>query len=127
LHAAGGSLREIAEVLRLSHQRVHQIIDEAAQTVPALDRRGGDGDAARLRLDVAHRWRPKFKASVRPLVVVVMNVFVEHSRKMTPPRSASNPDTPAEASAPQRSANAPAFGAWTGVMMTRVPSLANTS
>jgi hypothetical protein len=29
LHAAGGSLREIAEVLRLSHQRVHQIIDEA--------------------------------------------------------------------------------------------------
>ena len=30
LHAAGGSLREIAEVLRLSHQRVHQIIDEAA-------------------------------------------------------------------------------------------------
>lgn len=31
LHAAGGSLREIAEVLRLSHQRVHQIIDEAAE------------------------------------------------------------------------------------------------
>ena len=30
LHAAGGSLREIAEALRLSHQRVHQIIDEAA-------------------------------------------------------------------------------------------------
>ena len=31
LHAAGGSLRQIAEVLRLSHQRVHQIIDEAAE------------------------------------------------------------------------------------------------
>jgi hypothetical protein len=31
LHAAGGSLREIAGVLRLSHQRVHQIIDEAAE------------------------------------------------------------------------------------------------
>jgi ClpX C4-type zinc finger len=30
LHAAGGSLREIAEALGLSHQRVHQIIDEAA-------------------------------------------------------------------------------------------------
>jgi ClpX C4-type zinc finger len=29
LHAAGGSLREIAEALRLSHQRVHQIIDDA--------------------------------------------------------------------------------------------------
>jgi DNA-directed RNA polymerase specialized sigma24 family protein len=34
-HAAGGSLREIAEALRLSHQRVHQTIDEAAR------RRGG--------------------------------------------------------------------------------------
>jgi hypothetical protein len=31
LHTAGGSLREIAEALRLSHQRVHQIIDEAAE------------------------------------------------------------------------------------------------
>ena len=31
LQAAGGSLREIAEALRLSHQRVHQIIEEAAE------------------------------------------------------------------------------------------------
>jgi ClpX C4-type zinc finger len=31
LHAAGGSLREIAEALHLSHQRVHQIIDGAAE------------------------------------------------------------------------------------------------
>ena len=31
LHAAGGSLREIAEALRMSHQRVHQIIDEASE------------------------------------------------------------------------------------------------
>ena len=31
LHAAGGSLREIAEAFGLSHQRVHQIIDQAAE------------------------------------------------------------------------------------------------
>ena len=31
LHAAGGSLREIAEALGLSHQRVHQMIDAAAE------------------------------------------------------------------------------------------------
>jgi hypothetical protein len=31
LHAAGGSLREIAEAFRMSHQRVHQIINEAAE------------------------------------------------------------------------------------------------
>src|SRR5581483_5189853 len=30
LHAAGGSLREIAEALELSHQRVHQIVDGSA-------------------------------------------------------------------------------------------------
>ncbi len=29
LHAAGGSLREIAEVLELSHQRVHQIVEDS--------------------------------------------------------------------------------------------------
>jgi ClpX C4-type zinc finger len=31
LHAAGGSLREIAEAFGLSHQRVHQMIDQAAE------------------------------------------------------------------------------------------------
>jgi ClpX C4-type zinc finger len=31
LHAAGGSLREIAQAFRLSHQRVHQIINQAAE------------------------------------------------------------------------------------------------
>jgi hypothetical protein len=30
LHAAGGSLREIADVLELSHQRVHQIVEGPA-------------------------------------------------------------------------------------------------
>src|SRR5512143_3964608 len=30
LHAAGGSLREIADALELSHQRVHQIVEGPA-------------------------------------------------------------------------------------------------
>ncbi len=34
LHAAGGSLREIAEALELSHQRVHQIVEGQAAPPP---------------------------------------------------------------------------------------------
>jgi hypothetical protein len=40
LHAAGGSLREIAEALHLSHQRVHQIVEEAAEPERWWRRRG---------------------------------------------------------------------------------------
>src|SRR5690348_6727751 len=41
LHAAGGSLREIAEQLELSHQRVHQIVEgPAGVPMPPFGRRG---------------------------------------------------------------------------------------
>jgi len=41
LHAAGGSLREIADVLDLSHQRVHQIVDgPSVMPGPPFGRRG---------------------------------------------------------------------------------------
>jgi hypothetical protein len=42
LHAAGGSLREIAENLSLSHQRVHQIV-EGGDAAPGGGRRGHRG------------------------------------------------------------------------------------
>ncbi|GLZ33703.1 hypothetical protein Lesp02_58910 [Lentzea sp. NBRC 105346] len=35
LHAAGGSLREIAEALSLSHQRVHQIVAARRESGPS--------------------------------------------------------------------------------------------
>jgi predicted transcriptional regulator len=49
LHAAGGSMREIAEELGLSHQRVHQIVDagpEDARGARGFQRRGGRPFAA---------------------------------------------------------------------------------
>lgn len=36
LHISGGSLRDIAEALSLSHQRVHQIVKESSGGWPAL-------------------------------------------------------------------------------------------
>src|SRR3954452_19219382 len=42
LHAAGGSMREIAEELGLSHQRVHQIVDAGPEDARTHGlRRGG--------------------------------------------------------------------------------------
>jgi hypothetical protein len=32
LHRAGGSMREIAEALKVSHQRVHQIVEQSKRT-----------------------------------------------------------------------------------------------
>lgn len=32
LHRAGGSMREIAEALKISHQRVHQIVEQSRRT-----------------------------------------------------------------------------------------------
>jgi hypothetical protein len=40
LHAAGGSMREIAEALGLSHQRIHQMIEGAVVEQPVRPRRG---------------------------------------------------------------------------------------
>ena len=44
MHLAGGSLREIADALDLSHQRIHQIVEEAggARRWRGGTRRGGD-------------------------------------------------------------------------------------
>jgi hypothetical protein len=68
LHTAGGSLREIAEALRMSHQRVHQIIDEAAEPTPDLRRVPGpvSGDPDRdlpqmSRTPVGCRYHPAWQ------------------------------------------------------------------
>jgi hypothetical protein len=62
LHAAGGSLREIAEVLELSHQRVHQIVEgtpgESAPAGLGQFRRGRRGKQRRgpfVRFDATAR------------------------------------------------------------------------
>ncbi len=48
LHAAGGSMREIAESLGLSHQRVHQIVDAGPEDARTRGfRHGGPGRAFR--------------------------------------------------------------------------------
>lgn len=46
LHLTGGSMREIAEALNVSHQRVHQMIEEAGGTAGWKPRRKTDADLA---------------------------------------------------------------------------------
>jgi integrase len=54
-------------------------MNKTAETVPASDHRAKAHDGWL----VDRAWRPKRKASVRPLVVVVPHVLVENSRKVT--------------------------------------------
>lgn len=65
LHAAGGSLREIAEALELSHQRVHQIVEDPA---PAATVAWGGPMRRRRR---AHRgdFLVRFDAAARQVMV----------------------------------------------------------
>ncbi len=63
LHAAGGSLREIAEELGLSHQRVHQIVDGAPEEIRRAEPRGRMGRRG-MRGPFGRFTRPARKAVV---------------------------------------------------------------
>jgi ClpA/ClpB-like protein len=67
LHAAGGSLREIADALELSHQRVHQIVEgpTSSFTAPWIPR------ARRRRRGKLHRgdFLVRFDAAARQVMV----------------------------------------------------------
>jgi ClpA/ClpB-like protein len=67
LHAAGGSLREIAEALGLSHQRVHQIVEGA----PPSSTPHWVGHVRRRRRGKLHRgeFLVRFDAAARQVMV----------------------------------------------------------
>jgi ClpA/ClpB-like protein len=67
LHAAGGSLREIAEALELSHQRVHQIVEGA----PPSSAPPWSGRGRRHRRGKLHRgaFLVRFDAAARQVMV----------------------------------------------------------
>jgi ClpA/ClpB-like protein len=67
LHAAGGSLREIAEALELSHQRVHQIVEGA----PPSSTPDWVGHVRRRRRGKLHRgdFLVRFDAAARQVMV----------------------------------------------------------
>ena len=63
LHAAGGSLREIADALELSHQRVHQIVDDSPRPGPFRFEMGPPVRQHLRRRDVI---QPKVTEVVKP-------------------------------------------------------------
>jgi len=97
------------------------LVDEAAEAVAAVD-------PARLRLF----WRlmrvggTKFKATMRPLAVVVVRIDTEHLFAVGRLRINSQSRHSARTVRTKRSAIAFAFGARTGVFTNRVPSLRKT-
>ncbi len=66
LHAAGGSMREIAEKLDVSHQRVHQVVDEGA----------GDGG----RRGPVEALRSRIKGRLRKSVTDAFQRFTRRAR-----------------------------------------------
>jgi len=63
LHLAGGSLREIADALNLSHQRVHQIVEEAGGARPwrSAVRRGKSKRGDLLACSFCGKTRPQVR------------------------------------------------------------------
>jgi hypothetical protein len=86
------------------------LVDETAESVPAPNA-GGDCYRIRPSPNLDTSGRPKREASVRPLVVVVPQVLVEHPLKMTPTPGQHPIQTLLPHLVTQRSANALAFGA----------------
>jgi hypothetical protein len=70
LHAAGGSLREIADALELSHQRVHQIVDgPAGPPGPQPWMRGGWKHGRRHRGGRRQHFVARFDDGAREVMV----------------------------------------------------------
>src|SRR6266487_5713626 len=101
-------------------------MNETAETVPTSDRRCGHSDNTRTGSPIDHARWAKLKASVRPLVVVVAHVLVENTFKVTSTQISIQSRHSCRTVRTHRSANALAFGAWTGVLMTWTPSAAKT-
>ncbi|MDX6516414.1 MAG: hypothetical protein QOH73_2080 [Gaiellaceae bacterium] len=67
LHARGGNMREIAEALLLSHQRVHQIVGADAGGPPSPGRHGGPPRGRRHDYRRGPFWR--FSPDAREVIV----------------------------------------------------------
>jgi hypothetical protein len=88
---------------------------------PASDHRGGHRANAHDGCLVDRTWRPKLKASVRPLVVVVAHVLVENPLKMTPTQISIQSKHSCRTVRTQRSATTLAFGAFEAMRPEAAP------
>jgi hypothetical protein len=98
LHLAGGSLREIAEALEVSHQRVHQMIEEAGGTAGWKPRQKAGTDLACSFCGAAKTEVARLVAGPSVFIcdgcVALCGQVIQEARSLTEGRSHIDPVSP---------------------------------
>ncbi len=83
LYVAGGSVREIADALNLSHQRIHQIVKEAGSSWPSLLGIFNKGrKRAKLKCNFCHATQDEVPSLISGPQVYICGICIALARRV---------------------------------------------